>query len=87
VSSLPSDSGHHVAGQPWQITPALSGTATRPGPALANVGDVEGCRALIVGTKAFREAGGTVFLEDVQPHVRRTLTLLGVERRDRVFLV
>ncbi len=49
--------------------------------------DVEGCRALLLGTNAFRSAGGTLFLEDAQPHVRRTMTLLGVERQDRVFLV
>ena len=49
--------------------------------------DVEGCRALLLGTNAFRSEGGTLFLEDAQPHVRRTMTLLGVERQDRVFLV
>jgi anti-anti-sigma factor len=46
--------------------------------------DVEGCRALVLGTDTFRTAGGTVFLQDAQPRVRRAMTLLGVERQDRV---
>lgn len=49
--------------------------------------DVEGCRALVVGTGWLRDAGGTLFLERARPHVLRTMTLLGVERQNHVFLV
>lgn len=49
--------------------------------------DVEGCRALVVGTGRLRDAGGTLFLERARPHVLRTMTLLGVERQNHVFLV
>lgn len=49
--------------------------------------DVAGCRAMLVATAGFRDAGGHVFLERPQPHVRRTLRLLGVERLGQVFVV
>jgi len=49
--------------------------------------DVAGCRALLLGTAGFREGGGHLFLERPQPHVKRTLRLLGAERLGQVFLV
>jgi anti-anti-sigma factor len=48
--------------------------------------DVEGCRALIVGTRRLRDDGANLFLERARPHVLRPMTLLGVERQNHVFL-
>jgi anti-anti-sigma factor len=49
--------------------------------------DVAACRALMLGSAAFRESGGYLHLERARPAVRRTLRLLGVERLGRVVLV
>ncbi len=49
--------------------------------------DVEGYRSLLVGTRAFRGAGGIVFLESAQPPVEMLLSLLAVERQPNVFVV
>lgn len=48
---------------------------------------VEGCRALLLGTERFREAGGHVFLEAAKAHVTRTLLLVGLHRQPHVCLV
>jgi anti-anti-sigma factor len=42
--------------------------------------DMAGCRALVSGTDELRSGGGGVTLTGVSSHLRRVLTLLGVDR-------
>ncbi len=49
--------------------------------------DVAGSRALLVGTRDFRLAGGSLVLENPQPSVRRLLSLLGMQKQDRVSVI
>jgi len=48
--------------------------------------DVAGCRALLLGTEPFREAGGQLRLESAQAQVGRVLRVLGVDRQRGVTL-
>jgi len=49
--------------------------------------DVVGCRAMTVGTEAFRRHGGTVFCRGLNGHIRRVMCLLGMDRLPGVALV
>ena len=42
--------------------------------------DVAGCRALAAGTDEFRRTGGEVVMSGVQPHVRKVMMLLRLDR-------
>jgi anti-anti-sigma factor len=42
--------------------------------------DMAGCRALVTGTEQLRKAGGSVTITGGSSHLRRVLTLLGVDR-------
>ena len=66
--------------------------ARQPGPSLMmdlsglTFLDVVGARAVLLGTREFRKAGGLVSLLDPQPSVRRLLSLLRIEEQDRVLV-
>lgn len=42
--------------------------------------DVAGCRGLVIGTEDLRRAGGTVFVQGSAGHIRKVMSLVGLDR-------